>query len=172
MDHQKVAPLVCCLLLVGCASVSSQVERVVWKAQREMRTPGETLLAFPEAVWRDYNCGQRRLPFLKVEENSVLPPKLRPGEELSHRLVYAMCPAVPAQVAAGNLYTRIYFKGKPLVTDIAKGFEIKSGRWRVDTFITVPPDAAPGLYSVEVQFDAQGVSLRETRSFVVESGTG
>jgi hypothetical protein len=83
-------------------------------------------------------------------------------------MVYALCPTEPTAVIEGTLQTRILFKGKPVARDANDAYDIKPGRWVVDTFIQIPPQAETGIYSVEVQFLSQTVNFREERSFAVK----
>ncbi len=144
------------------------VEDIFWDVKKQMRKPGEKLVTHPDRVWRQYRCSNRKLPFIQIESNELLPPRLTAGEELNHHLVYVMCPARPAQVVGGQLNRTLYFRGRPLFTDRTPGFEFKPGRWAVDAFITVSPKAQTGVYSLETRFDKRSVRINATQHFVVE----
>jgi len=162
MGHSKtlIAGLGLALAL-GCAGVMGRLER-------SLRSPGEKLRTLPGEVWSEYKCGEQKLPVFRLEATELVPPRVTAGEDVNHRMVYALCPTEPTEVIAGTLQTRILFKGKPLLRDADGHYEIKPGRWVVDTFIQIPPQAETGIYSVEVQFVSETVNFREERSFAVE----
>jgi len=146
---------------LGCAGV-------VGKMQRAFRSPGEKLANVPDEVWSEYKCGEQKLPLFRLEQTELVPQRVTAGDDVNHRMVYALCPTEPTEVVEGTLQTRILFKGKPVVRDADGHYEIKPGRWVVDTFIQIPPQAETGIYSVEVQFVSETVTFREERSFAVE----
>jgi hypothetical protein len=162
MGHSKT--LVAALSLVaalGCAEVMG-------KLQRSLRSPGEKLASVPDEVWSEYKCDEQKLPVFHLEKTQLVPQRVTAGENVNHRIVYALCPTEPTLVIEGKLETRILFKGKPVLRDADGHYEIKPGRWVVDTFIQIPPQAETGIYSVEVQFVSESVTFREERSFAVE----
>jgi hypothetical protein len=146
---------------LGCAGV-------LGKVQRSLRSPGEKLATVPADVWSEYKCGEQKLPLFRLEQTQLVPERVTAGDDVNHRMVYALCPTEPTEVIEGTLQTRILFKGKPVVRDADGHYEIKPGRWVVDTFIQIPPQAETGIYSVEVQFLSETVNFREERSFAVE----
>ncbi|HBZ70186.1 MAG TPA: hypothetical protein DEP35_10805 [Deltaproteobacteria bacterium] len=141
---------------------------VVGKVKRALRSPGEELVTMPADVWSEYKCGEQRLPFFRLEQTELIPERVTAGDDVNHRMVYALCPTEPTAVIEGTLQTRILFKGKPVARDANDAYDIKPGRWVVDTFIQIPPQAETGIYSVEVQFLSQTVNFREERSFAVK----
>jgi hypothetical protein len=146
---------------LGCAGLMGRM-------QRALRSPGERLESVPDDVWAQYKCGEQKLPWFRLEQTELVPQRVTAGDDVNHRMVYALCPTEPTEVVTGTLQTRILFKGKPLLRDADGHYEIKPGRWVVDTFIQIPPQAETGIYSVEVQFASDSVNFREERSFAVE----
>jgi hypothetical protein len=162
MGHSKALVVVLALAVaLGCAGF-------VGKLQRSLRSPGEKLASVPDDVWAEYKCSEQKLPLFRLEESQLVPQRVTAGEDVNHRIVYALCPTEPTAVIEGTLQTRILFKGKPVSRDADGHYEIKPGRWVVDTFIQIPPQAETGIYSVEVQFVSETVSFREERSFAVD----
>jgi len=162
MGHSKT--LIIGLGLVsalGCAGVAGRLERA-------LRSPGEKLRTVPDDVWSEYKCSEQKLPLFRLEQTELVPQRVTAGDDVNHRLVYALCPTEPTEVIEGTLQTRILFKGKPVLRDADGHYEIKPGRWVVDTFIQIPPQAETGIYSVQVEFVSQTVNFREERSFAVE----
>ncbi|MEE8556776.1 MAG: hypothetical protein V3T14_02705 [Myxococcota bacterium] len=166
MAHSKaVAGLLILALASGCAAVTSRVSRA-------LRSPGERIETFPEQVWSEYRCSQRKLPFFKIEELELYPQKLTPGERFNHRFIYSLCPVKPTAVITGRLETSILFKGKAIVREANDSYDLKPGRWVVDTFVTLPAEANPGLYGLQLKFKGQNVKFQRTLSFTVSAGAG
>lgn len=167
MDHPKAvtAALLGALALAsGCTSIQS--------LRASLRSPGEKNVDLPEEVADEYHCDKRPLPFFEVEEYQVLPQRVKPGGELSHRLVYVMCPRARTEVLPGTLTTRVLFKGREIVTDSVR-YELKPGRWRKDQTVQLPSTAAPGVYSLDLEFAVAGARggdgsrFLEQQSFIV-----
>lgn len=115
------------------------------------QAPGPKLLAAAAEVAREYACAARTKPLLVLEQSSIQPSPLAAGEEFAHRFVVALCPARPGQGVAGKLRTRIRF-GASVVVDDTTSYRVEPGRWAVDTFIALPPQAAPGSYELDLEF--------------------
>jgi hypothetical protein len=145
--------------MLGCTAI-----------QLKLRQPGERLASFPEPVAVEYDCAERRLPFFEVEEVELIPSRLRPGGELNHRFVYVMCPSRASEVIEGELYTRIQFKGKTVHSDAVER-ELQPGRWVVDSFITLPEQAPPGMYALEGRFESPKGRFSFRSDFLVEEGS-
>ena len=162
MGHQKaIAALVIALLSLGCAGLR-------WNLQKTIREPGERLAEFPEAVWAEYDCDSQQLPFLVIEKNELIPPRVYSGSEFNHRMIYAMCPQRSTEVVAGTLSTRIRFKGHPIVRETVEAYEIKPGRWVVDAFVALPAEAEAGIYAYEIQFENPKLAFEKSLTFVVQ----
>jgi len=145
----------------GCASL-------YWDAKKSLREQGAHLTAFPEEVASQYDCAQRPLPFFKIEQSEVVPPRVRSGGEFNHRMVTALCPARPTEVETGRLSEAIRFRGDVVHRKTTERFEIRPGRWVVDAFVEVPADTEPGVYAYELRFEGPNLAFEESWSFVVE----
>ncbi len=166
MGHTSVARATLVLLLLVSLACSSPV---AGKVRRSIRDPGQYNAALPEAVWKKYGCARRKLPYLRIESFELSPERVKPGEEFNHRWVYSLCPVTPTSIVSGKLDTRIFFKGQPIVADTNEGFELKPGRWVIDTFVEVPPQAEPGVYSIEIRFfSPEGTKFAQRRTFGVK----
>ncbi len=150
--------LVCVGALGGCTAL-----RVA------MRDVGEHNRTMPADVAREYHCDKRGLPFFEIEESQLLPVRAKPGSQLSHRVVYVMCPRRPTEVVTGTLDTRILFKGEIIFNEVIDQ-ELKPGRWVMDTFIPLPPSAKPGVYALQVDFRSEQGNLHERSDFIVKAG--
>ena len=157
-----MAAVLAVALATGCASLR-------WSVQKSLREPGERLSDFPEVVWAEYECDKQKRPFFKIEENDLVPPRVKAGEEFAHRLVYVLCPARPTGVVSGRLQTRIRYRGDPIVRETTRHYDLKPGRWVVDAEVQLPPDAQPGVYAYEIAFESARVDFEERLTFVVES---
>ena len=160
MGHSKAlaAALLICL---GCASTLSALKL-------RFREPGERLQTFPEKVWEQYKCGQRKLPFLEIEDLELSPRHLKPGDEFNQRLIYVLCPATASGVVTGRLDTRILYRGKPVVRQHDSSYDLKPGRWVVDTFVRLPKNAGAGVYAFELKFKGGKLRFEKTLSFAVD----
>ena len=158
MDYRTLGAVVCLSATLGCTAI-----------QLQLRKPGERLMSFPEPVAIEYACAKRRLPFLKVEKSEILPTHMRAGAKLNHRLVYVMCPSRASEVIVGTLQTRIQFKGKTVHLDKVKR-ELQPGRWVVDSFITLPEKASPGMYALAGRFESSKGRFGFHSDFLVEEG--
>ena len=162
MGHPKVVAAALSLLLAvsGCANLR-------WNLQRSLRDPGERIVDFPEIVWNEYACDERKRPFFALETNEVIPPQVKAGGSFNHRLIYAMCPVRPTAVVRGRLVTRIRFRGDPIVRERTEAYEIKPGRWVVDAEVSLPNTAEAGVYAYEIEFSSGDLHFAESLTFVV-----
>lgn len=161
MDHRKIVIASIALAIgSGCASAR-------WSVVKLFRDPGESLAAFPEAVWDEYDCENQKRPFFIVEQNELMPEKVAPGGDFGHRFVYVMCPNLPTEVVQGDLLTRIRFRGSPIVQRTDALYEIKPGRWVVDSVVHLPEQAESGIYAYEFEFDSSVLKFEKRLTFVV-----
>jgi hypothetical protein len=161
VEHPKALAALAFLLAAACASLPSPLDR-------PFRTPGEKLVDFPEDVRAEYGCEKKKLPWLQVESQEIWPKRVRAGEELGHRLVYALCTASPTEVVPGTLETRIVHRGKATVLESLPDHDLRPGRWTVDVFLTVPPDAPDGVYALEIAFKSASLRFERQETFAVE----
>jgi len=149
-------------LSTGCTSIQ-------WTFKKAMREEGTVNRALPDLVWEEYDCETQKRPFFIVEENELVPPRVKPGGEFNHRMVYVMCPPGPTEVVTGKLSTRIRFKGSPILHSVEDGYEILPGRWVVDAFVEIPENAEPGVYAYEVAFSGRGLEFEKSLTFLVKA---
>ena len=163
MRRCNALALLAALVVFGCAP-----SQWLGSARRAFREPGEHLVALPQEIADEYDCGTRPLPHFQLERNEVNPVRVRAGAEFNHRIVYALCPTAPTAVVPGELTTRIVFKGRDLVVDSIPDFEIKPGRWIVDAFVRLPESAETGVYALEIGFASEAIRFAESVTFGVE----
>ncbi len=154
------ALLACLWLVTGCTTVG-------W-ARRALREPGLKLMALPDDVAAQYECGSRRLPYFVFERQEVNPSRVAAGEEFNHRFVYALCPRNATEVVEGTLRTRIRYKDRVIAQD-KEEFELQPGRWAVDSFVRLPDDAGVGIYSLELDFTSRRVKFKREATFGVDA---
>jgi hypothetical protein len=147
---------------MGCSSTLSMLKL-------QFRKPGERLKAFPEQVWKQYDCGKKKLPFFAIEDLELSPRHLEPGDEFNQRLTYVLCPATASGVVTGRLDTRILYRGKPVINQRDSSYDIKPGRWVVDTFVRLPKNAGAGVYAFELKFRGAKLRFEKTLSFAVDA---
>ena len=169
MVAAKIAPRIVLTLALlatpGCLSVRHVLDR-------PFREPGERLWTFPDKVWSEYECDRKELPFFEIEHLELRPRRLEAGEEFAHRIVYVLCPERLTGVVTGQLQTRILHRGKVIVEDSKPNYDLKPGRWAIDTFVRLPQSAAVGVYAMEFAFQSGSVSFQRSLTFAVEGAKG
>lgn len=122
----------------------------------------------PDRVWALEGCESRPLPFLRLDLSDLIPATVKPGGLLNYRFPYTACAHPQPGYILGRLQTTLSFKGNDLNTRTDDGFPVETGRWIVDTNITIPKDAEPGVYSLEAALAAKGATIKDRVSFAVE----
>jgi len=134
------------------------------------RHPGEQIATPPDRVWLQFDCAKRERPFVQIENMEVLPEMIKPGGRVNYRLVYAMCPHKPSEILRARIVRNMFFKGESVARNVKDSFELKPGRWVVDSFFTLPPESPMGVYALEVGVEASnGYTHKKVRSFVVSN---
>lgn len=151
-------------LVITISACSAIYQRVVATS----RQPGEQIATTPDKVWQELNCAKRERPFVQVERMEVVPEMIKPGGRVNYRLVYVLCPLKPSEVLKTRLVRNMLFKGERVAGNVKDSFELKPGRWIVDSFFTLPPESPFGVYALEVSFEIpRGQPHKQVRSFVV-----
>lgn len=154
-------------LLVAFATLGCQTgQMLAGHAKRLLRSPGEKLAALPERVAEEYGCDRVARPFFRLERNEIVPDRVVAGSKVNHRLVYALCATGPTNVVRGALVTRVLHAGRT-VSDRQPRYELKPGRWIVDSTLEIPGAAKVGVYAIEVVFESASVHFRDERTFAV-----
>lgn len=158
-------PVILLAVLAGCQSApmvavkesfKDSYQEIVYKTRKK----GESNAATAETVRREFGCNDKRPFELRVESSQLVPGRLKSGREINHRFVYAACtPRDGMQVHA--LVRRVILDGRVLFEDRDSKFEVKAGRWTVDSFVGIPAAATPGSYALEVFFEVRGVPGRK-----------
>lgn len=163
MGHPKaVVAFALALLSAACASLPAPLDR-------PFRTPGQKLSDFPEAVASEFLCSEQKLPWFKLEKVEIWPKRVHPGGEVGHRMVYVLCTSAPTEVVTGRLEMRILHRGKPIGFVPEPTYDLRPGRWVVDVFVAVPPEAGDGLYALELDFESPAVHFAQSETFAVEA---
>ena len=84
-------------------------------------------------------------------------------------MVYVLCTDGPTDVVTGKLEMRILYRGKRDRGRPGAAYDLRPGRWIVDVFVTVPPEASDGVYALELAFKGAGVRFARSETFVVEA---
>jgi len=149
------------LALTGCSALYQQ-------AVAAIRQPGDHITTTPDQVWLDFECARRKRPFVQVESMEVVPQMIKPGGRANYRLIYVMCPLEPSETIKTRVQRRMLFRGHQVARNVNNDFELKPGRWVVDSFFTLPPESPLGVYALEVGFETpNGQVHKQVRSFVV-----
>lgn len=128
---------------------------------------GETAIEPAAAVWKQYKCGDRQLPYVIIENDYLDSSTVAPGQQLSHNIIYAMC-SKDNKPIHGNIQREIYY-GDKLLSKKAKVLDLKPGRWSIGSFIETPPRIKPGLYELKTEFNSQVYnSLMSAKQFSIQ----
>jgi hypothetical protein len=153
------------LTVPGCISMRHSIDR-------PFRKPGERMWTFPDKVWSEYGCDRKELPFFEIERLELSPRRLKAGEEFEHRFAYVLCPDRLTGVVTGQFLTRIRHRGKVIVEDRKPKYDLKPGRWVIDTFVRLPQNAEVGVYAMEFAFQSSSVSFARSLDFAIEGADG
>ena len=163
----RVIVLIALFFLLACSTGQWNPERIVDGVLVQMRAPGEKLLDTPDNVRSKYKCASRKLPFIQIIDNELLPTQVVPGEKMNHHLVYVMCPENPTEISTGTLHREVMYKGKLLSDDDSEIIEFKPGKWSVDAFLKIQLTAEPGAYSLTMRFENNDFEYQKSLSFLV-----
>src|SRR5262245_26602371 len=149
--------------LSGCSAIQQQIIAAA-------RQPGEQIETTPDQIWRELDCAKRERPYVHVESLEILPEMIKPGGRVNYRLVYAMCPQKPSEIVKTRVVRSMLFKGEQVARNVKDNFELKPGRWLVDSFFTLPPTSPLGVYALEVGVEGpNGQTQKRVGSFVVSN---
>ncbi len=141
-----LALFISALILDGCITKIQEFQQKFFKS---LRQPGENMVASPEDISKIYSCSQYKQTMLFLEDGEVIPKWVFPGEDINHRIRYALCPYIPSGTLKGQIIRTILFKGEAMFKDVTN-YEFKPGAWTVDVFIDIPYNAQAGVYAVDV----------------------
>jgi hypothetical protein len=119
------------------------------------------------SVWKEYRCGTKTLPFIVLERNEIPLSIVQPGEGFRQSFVYALCPADPSKSVEVTLNRTILAKGRVVLRDTVKHFELKPGRWAVNALVNVPAQAKPGAYELQLSLTTQTMAIKGLIPFFV-----
>ncbi len=165
-DSKRLVALFACLCLVVTLAAGCSVRPFSY-ATLWARSPGHRNMSLPDRVAKQYECDKRKLPFFEIEKHELIPKRVAAGSKLNHRLVYVLCPKNPTGVVRGTLRTRVLYEGKALLREVVDE-KLRPGRWVLDSFITLPEGAAPGVYAMEVRFESRKGNLNAQIPFLIE----
>jgi hypothetical protein len=62
-----------------------------------------------------------------------------------------MCPLKKfSETVKARVTRNMLFNGEQVAHNVKEIFELKAGRWAVDSFFTLPPESPLGVYALEV----------------------
>jgi hypothetical protein len=132
------------------------------------RGSGQKLLARLAATASIEACDRRDLPFFRVLESNGDRERLPPGDRLSHRLVYALCPADVAAELTATVKRELRGSAGVLLVDRADGLRLRPGTWAIDEELAVPRDAVTGRYTVNTTVVFGGIEWTEQTELLIE----
>jgi hypothetical protein len=156
------------VILPACSTLGTDLTRIKDNVMVQFRKPGEHMILLPKTVWEQAACEEKHIPHIIIEQYQVIPVIVRAGASFSQRLIYSLCSNKRGDEILGSLYTRIYFRGKPIITDLDSNYAMKPGKWCIDRIIDIPPTATPGVYAIEMEFISPKLQFIEQENFVVK----
>lgn len=129
--------------------------------------PGITPLLDATAIWKQYDCDSKKLPFIIIEQEEITPSSVQAGKEFQHRFVYAACTASAQQPIKGSVSRKIDYKNRAVFQDITRDFEIKPGRSEVKAMVTIPAKAKPGNYVFDLAVISPTTTVEKKLPFLV-----
>jgi hypothetical protein len=132
------------------------------------RDSGHKLLAQLAATASSEDCANRQLPFFRVVDSDVYPMRLSPGGRVSHRLVYALCPAGSGGEATATITRELRGNGAVLLADRVEAFRLRPGTWASDEELQVPPNAVAGRYVVNTTVTVGDRTWTEQTDLLIE----
>jgi hypothetical protein len=126
-------------------------------------TPGTRLIESADRIWRDYDCGVRKLPFVEVNEVDVTPSTIASGTTFTQRLVYSACLPQGRTDLPVRVRTRIYQQGREILVDVQPQLILRPGRWALDATVSTPPAAQPGSYDLRIDIAGEVAANGITR---------
>jgi hypothetical protein len=132
------------LALSGCTAIHQQIVAAA-------RQAGEKVVTTPEKVVQESKCAKREQTVVHFESLEVLPETVKPGARVNYRLIYVMCPLKKfSETVKARVTRNMLFNGEQVAHNVKEIFELKAGRWAVDSFFTLPPESPLGVYALEV----------------------
>ena len=158
-----VATLMVAATLAGCSTMQDFHQNLL----KSVRSPGETMVVNPEetALFHECPAGGQELPVLL--ETETIPNRVRPGQEINHRIRYVLCLADQSAVFKGEIVRTVSYNGRTVFRDSTE-YDFKSGIWTVDAFVLVPENAAPGTYVVSTVLRYKDGSGGKSNTFQVK----
>ncbi|MFO8084900.1 MAG: hypothetical protein R6U27_11345 [Desulfobacterales bacterium] len=151
----------------ACSTLGRDINHIKETFIVQFRKPGEHMILPPKTFWEKAACADQQTPYFMVEQYQVIPVLVRAGDFFSQRMIYSLCTNRRGDEILGNLHTRIYFRGKPIMTDVDSNYAMKPGKWRIDRIIDIPMEAASGVYSIEIEFYSPNLQFIQQENFVV-----
>ncbi len=160
----NLTTLIAAILLAGCATVQDFHQNLV----KSFRTPGETMVVNPEETALFHECPEGRQEMPALLETDTIPNRVKPGEEINHRIRYVLCLADQTAVLKGEIVRTVSYNDRTVFRDSTK-YDFKSGIWTVDAFVLVPENAAPGTYTVNTALIYKNGSAGMSNTFQVKN---
>lgn len=150
--------------LSGCSSMQDFHQNLV----RSLRTPGETMVVNPEETALFHQCPEGRQDAPALLETDTIPNRVKPGEEINHRIRYVLCRADQSTALSGEIVRTVSYEGKSVFSD-STAYDFKPGIWTVDAFVSIPENATPGIYKVNTALVYKGGSSKKSNTFQVKN---
>jgi hypothetical protein len=132
------------------------------------RSRGDKPLAMLSATSESERCATRSLPYFRLVGSEVSPNEVSPGDRLSHRLVYALCPAPGAGEQRTGVTRKIVRHDNLVVVEETASLAIRPGTWANDDDLMLPRMVTPGRYGVETTLSWGDATWTTRADFVID----
>lgn len=164
---KPAALLVASLIVASCSELPGPPKQVE-SPPPEIPKPGKKMVITSELTWESEGCDSRPLPYIRLERSELTAPTVQRGNSIIYRFPYTACGTAQPGYIPGRFRTTISLAGKALSTRYDDTFPVETGKWVVDTDISVPKDAEPGVYSIEATLAAKNVTIQGRINFTVQ----
>lgn len=155
-----------CLSLGACEQINRFFEQPE-ASNGEALAPGRKLVMAPDKVWELEKCETLPLPYIRLDETEITPKTVKPGASVVYKLSYTACvPQLPGYIL-GQLKTTVRSDTRIQNSRTDEGYPVETGKWIVNTKISIPDNASPGFYFVQATISANDETVRDIIGFVV-----
>jgi hypothetical protein len=151
--------------LYGC-SRRGQVKQSSKPTIMSTSRQGDKMVSAPEKTQGQYSCAAAKRVVFRIEDVQILPAVVSSGQEINHRIRYALCPFPRGEIVEGDIVRVVRLNEQELFHDVDV-YQFKPGTWVVDAFIGIPREAQGGTYTIETIMKYKQISINNKKSFTV-----
>jgi hypothetical protein len=126
------------------------------------------MVSAPEKTQGQYSCTTAKRVVFHIEDVQILPEVVSSGQEINHRVRYALCPFPRGEIVGGDIVRVVRLNQQELFRDVDI-YQFKPGTWIVDALIGIPKEAQGGTYTIETIMKYKKISINNKKSFTVRA---